>query len=162
MALDALPCVGGAPVRSGELGVVEVEGDDDNGGHEDAHAVACLLIALARVSRLGPLPHFIQYFTSYRGMYRPGAFCDRGHQVGYTNIDGSLKLGATPPCRPGAGAYRHPAILPPPRVNRQRTHHRDRKPGAEVKRLGYVHARKHCPSSLLMGPWNAPVPLRVG
>ena len=56
-----------------------------------------------------------------------------------------------------ARPYNHPAILPPPPVNRQPTHHRDRKPCAKVRRLGYVHARRHCPSSLFMGPGDAPV-----
>ena len=75
----------------------------------------------------------------------------------YTYIEGDFKLGATPPCSTAAGPYRHPAMLPLPLVNRQRMHHCDRKPCAEVRRLEYVRSCKHCPSSLFTGPGDAPV-----
>ena len=90
-------------------------------------------------------------------MYPPGALCYRNHHLGYTYIKGGLKLSALPPCSTADGPYRHPAMLLMPPVSHQRTHHRNRKPCAEVRRLDYVHACRHIPSSLFTGPRDAPV-----
>ena len=60
---------------------------------------------------------------------------------------GDCILRATVPCNTAAA-------MPLPLVSRQCTHHRNRK--AEVKRLDYVHALRHCPSSLFTGLGDAP------
>ena len=60
---------------------------------------------------------------------------------------GDSILGATPPCSTAVAT-------PMPPASRHRTHHRNRK--AVVRRLDYVHALRHGPSSLFRGPGNAP------
>ena len=133
-------------------------------GSASTDHVACLLIAWACASPPRPLIQArctMVHHGPLMPLYPYIALQARNHRLGYAYCYSQCVV--PPPARTSTTPHQDTGYAHYPRVPLIALTAANAPVAvllatcAEVKWLGYVHARRHCPSSLLVGPGDAPV-----